>query len=415
MLGSKPSLTALSPLTPGQALWNQREAIADLKDRFKVLSTAVGRTTDLNLYQWAEFAAFALEFRPDLIVELGRGLGNSTCCFIEVAHRLGGAKACRVLSLCLSDDWFKHTVQRLEGVVPSGWFTPGQVEVCNILRYDLRPELSSAGRCLILWDAHGFEIAEWVLCELLPQLVDKSHVVLMHDMSDNRYEISSSDYGEQGIWHGTDETIWMGANAINPSFWLGHISSRVPQAISIVDFTSRNRLPLHSAAESLFAEIISNPARMAELRTLLGDDFFSPQAHWYWFTLNEASRTISFPRATSQGGETMPRKLEPQLQLDESDAQLVQLMQAVKNHLSDQDLIRLIDTVNTYGRELADMPAEKQRLEVFWRDVQDSAGWRLLNRWRTLRSDILPVGTRRRKLYDSVLGPFRGRLSPRGK
>jgi hypothetical protein len=399
-------------ISPGQALWNQRETIAALRDRFKALRAAVGRPTDLNLYQWAEFAAFALEFRPDLIIELGRELGNSTCCFIEVAHQLGGAKACRIFSLCLSNRWFTSTVPRLKAVVPREWFTPAQIEVCNMLGYDITPVLANAKRCLILWDAHGFDIAEWVLGKLLPQLVDKPHLVLMHDMSDTRFEVASPEYGEQGIWQGTDETIWRGTKAIAPAFWLGHIFSRVPQAISIVDFASRNQLPLHSAAESLHTEIANDPARMAALKKLLcdGDELFSLQAHWYWFTLNEASPALSFPVYTSAVSKTEATNSELQIQTDQTESQLAQLKRAAINQLSDQDLDRLIDAVKRHGRELADMPQEKQRLEVLWLEVQNSAGWRLLNAWRTVRDRALPGSTRLRNLYESFLGHFRRHL-----
>src|SRR5215471_9029298 len=86
---------------PAEAFWAQRENLAASKDKIKTLSAAIGRPTDLTPPQWAQIMAFAQEFRPDLIVELGRGMGNSTALFTEVAHHLGGAERCKVLSLCL--------------------------------------------------------------------------------------------------------------------------------------------------------------------------------------------------------------------------------------------------------------------------------------------------------------------------
>jgi len=402
-------------ISPGQALWNHRETIASLCGRFKALSAAVGRPTDLNLYQWVQIAAFALEFRPDLIIELGRGFGNSTCCFIEVAHRLGGAGACRVLSLCLTDDWLTHTVPRLKEVVPPDWFAPAQIEVRSMLEYDVKRGLAGANRCLVFWDAHGFDIAEWVLGRLLPQLIDKRHLVLMHDMSDNRFEASDPKYGEQGLWLGTDETIWRGAKAISPSFWLGHIVAKVPQAISILDFTSRNRLPLRSAADSLHAEIGSELARMAELKALLGAELFSIQAHWFWLTLNEASTALTFPMYQVPVSETKGRNSEPQVQPNQTANDLDQLQQAARAQLSEQDINRLMDAVKRYGRELAEMPQRTERLEAMWCEVQDSAGWHLLNAWRGVRDRALPGETRRRELYESVLRYFRGQSSQKSK
>ncbi|MFQ5696580.1 MAG: hypothetical protein ACE5HB_11365, partial [Terriglobia bacterium] len=79
----------LIPLfSPGHALWNQRHAVASLLERFRGLSAAVDRPTTFSFPQWAQVAAYTLEFKPDLILELGRERGNSTCCFLEVANQL---------------------------------------------------------------------------------------------------------------------------------------------------------------------------------------------------------------------------------------------------------------------------------------------------------------------------------------
>jgi hypothetical protein len=61
-------------------------------------------------------------------------------------------------------------------------------------------------------------------------------------MSDARYSSAMDQYGSSGLWKGQRE--W--AAYVR----LGHICSHVAQAISIVDFTSRNRLSLESADHS---------------------------------------------------------------------------------------------------------------------------------------------------------------------
>ena len=170
-------------------------------------------------------------------------------------------------------------------------------------------------------------------------------------MSDTRFEIPTPEYGESGIWKGT--------NASEPAFWIGNVFSRVAQAISIVDFASRNRTPLHSGAESLQAEIASDSGRMATLQSLLGD-LFSLQAHWYWFSLNEAPGPLYFPRYIG--------KAAPALQGD-----------------------------------------AEYRPDKFWRELERSAGWRMLNGWRTMRNRALPEGSRRRSVYDVILRPIRGK------
>ena len=359
--------------SPATALWNQRETITVSRDRLQALSAAIGRPSDFSLYQWAEISAFALEFRPDRIIELGRGLGNSTCCFLEVANQLGGAAACRVVSLCETDDWFTHTVPRLEAIVAPGWFAPAEIRLCDILTQDLGPFLEGAQRCLVFWDAHGFEVAEWVLSELLPRLVDRSHLVLMHDMSDTRFETVSPAYSKMGIWKGT--------NAEDQALWLGTVFSRVAQAISIIDFTTRNRLPLHSGAESLYSEIAADPLKMATLKALLGDQLFSLQAHWFWFTLNEAPGKLVFPTPT----------------VPEDRSELRRETEGSQN------------LIEEHRQDVARLSSEKRELETLLNSVQCSAGWRMLNKWRSVRERLAPPNSFQGKFYDSIVGPLRRR------
>jgi hypothetical protein len=270
-----------------QALWNQRQLIAGLRERFKTLNDAVGSPGEFALYQWAQIAAFALEFRPDLIIELGRKNGNSTCCFLEVANRLESIRRCTVLSLCLDNTWQHKTVPKLRQVCSPAWFSRGDIRLANILDFDFAPTIAKANRCLVFWDAHGFEVAECVLGGLLPQLVGKEHVVIMHDITDARHEHPAVEYGGAGLWKGDSAT--------GLYFRICDVVSGVAQAISILDFASRNQLPLHSASDSIHMKIVKDLENLRVLRGLLGSEFFSVQAHWLWFSLNEVSGNVTFP------------------------------------------------------------------------------------------------------------------------
>jgi hypothetical protein len=274
--------------TPAQALWNQRHQLAASAPRLRRLIEAVGRPTDLSPFQWAQLFTLTLEFAPDLIIELGRGWGNSTCCFLEAAQILRRRQACKLVSLSLDDDWVVRTGPRLRGIALPDWLAAGEFLKTDILTFDFAPVLAGAQRCLVFWDAHGFDVAECVLGRLLPLLEGLPHIVAMHDLCDLRYCSPSPAYGECGLWKGE--------NATEPCFWLGHIASHVAQAVSVVDFTTRNALPLHSAEESLHAELGADPAKMAELRRLLDHDFVSLQACWFWFSLNEAAGPLTFPK-----------------------------------------------------------------------------------------------------------------------
>jgi hypothetical protein len=230
--------------------------------------------------------AYALEFQPDLILELGRSYGNSTCAFIEVAHLLG-VRRCRVLSLCLAETWERETLPKVQPLMPADWLAPLRALREDIVTFDFRTALAGARRILIFWDAHGFEVAECVLGRLLPEIADRPHVVAVHDMSDARYSSAMDQYGSSGLWKGERECA--------AYVRLGHICSHVAQAISIVDFTSRNRLSLESADHSYQTELAGDTVKLSEMQRLLGEQLFSLQGHWFWFTLNERHGPFTFP------------------------------------------------------------------------------------------------------------------------
>jgi hypothetical protein len=271
--------------TPAIALWNQRTRLANRKDQIKNLFEAVGYPTDLTLDQWTQLMAFALDFAPDTIIDLGRGKGNSTCAFTEVANMLK-PKNCKVLSLCLSDDWDKETMPKIENLVPASWFNPLTIYQTDILKFDYEEALKNSQKVLLFWDAHGYEVAECVLGKILPLIADLPHVVIMHDLSDIRYmSEESNNYNDNGIWKGNN---WEG-----PRLRIGSIESAVEQVIPIMDFSTRNKMPLHSSDESYHTEFSSE--QITELTNLFGEEFISKQGHWFWFTLNEIPESISFP------------------------------------------------------------------------------------------------------------------------
>jgi hypothetical protein len=273
---------------PGRAYWNQRIALARCRQRIMDLSQAVNRQSDLSVHQFAQLFASVLEFAPDLIIELGRGQGNSLCAFTEASHQLSTAVPCRVLSLCSTSEWHDLTVPNLRKIVSEEWFAPVEAIQCNILEFDFARALTPAKRVLIFWDAHGFDIAECVLGRILPEVAGRQHLVFMHDMSDIRYTTPGlNEYGGRGLWKGV--------NAAGASVRLGFIDSAVAQAISIVDFAGRNGITLDSADHSHDLEINQVPGRVEEMRELLGDQIFSLQGDWFWFTLNQHPGPYTFP------------------------------------------------------------------------------------------------------------------------
>jgi len=377
--------------SPAQALWKNRERIADWSKEIKAFSAAVNRPTDFPVYQWAQIAAFTLDFCPDVIVELGRGYGNSTSCFLQVANSLGGRSKCRVTSVGFGDDWSSLTVPRLRELVTEDWFLPGNIFQEDILNFDFATDLAAARRPLVFWDAHGFEVAECVLGKLLPLIAEKPHLVIVHDMNDGRYLVSESnvkyysapthkDYQANGVWK--DENLV--GNTPGPFLWLGNLVSYFPEAISLLDFASRNNLPLYSADESLHTEIGLDLSKTHVLEEMLGKEMFSLNANWVWFTLNELEKPPIFPPYTHllSGANKLRRELE------RAQAENDQLRAAASN-----DAQRL----ESLQQELAAITAHQTAIE-------NSTGWRLLTSWRRLRDRIAPDGTRRRHLYDTLRG-----------
>jgi hypothetical protein len=66
-----------------------------------------------------------------------------------------------------------------------------------------------------------------------------------------------------------------------------------------------------------------------------------------------------------------------------------------------EEIESLHQIIAAQGRQIA-------HLQRRWSALQNSAGWRVLERWRRSRNMALPAGTLRRRCYDVVLGHFRG-------
>jgi hypothetical protein len=275
--------------SPAMALWNHRHAIHERRARFIAIHDAIGYRVDLDLPQLAQWFAAAMEFKPDLILELGRHYGNSTCTFVEAANALS---SCRVVSLCLTDDWKTHSWPRVSKVVPPGWNLSLDARVANILAVDYDEILGNSKRVLVLWDAHGYAVAECVLSRILPAIRERAHLVLMHDICDTRFGDWDLGYGGQ--------RLWKGGETIEGGILLGYFYSYVEQAISAMDFTSRNGLTLHTYGESVH-EQLTEPERV-EIATYLSN-FYSPKSLWAWLSLNELpiDFNVSYPQPAPAG------------------------------------------------------------------------------------------------------------------
>ncbi len=208
---------------------------------------------------------------------------------------------------------------------------------------DFAPIIGNAKRVLVLWDAHGFEIAGLMLGHVLPLLADREHMILMHDISDLRFADKLLDYAAGAeIWQGMN---WVyNNNHYESRVYLGWIDTIVDQAIAVVDFLTRHHAELGSADKSFHEEIGDNPAKMSEMKSTLLERDLGLIGHWAYFSLNSLQRPYTFPTfkrpqpvvvvVAREGIVQTPASVPVQEQLAK-DSQLVQDTKAV-------DLIRIV-------------------------------------------------------------------------
>ena len=298
-MSATPERAALAEAGVAADYYGQRAALARDRRILEQLIEAVGWTNDLAPYQWAQWYATTLAFRPDLIIELGRGNGNSTALFCQAVITLGTG---RIESICWTRAW-NRTRSRIEPLVPSHWFEPLNARTQDIRAVNFDALIGNSERILVLWDAHGFAIAEKVLSDLLPHLVQRPHLLILHDISDARYfpmgtqpapaeghaQLSAvGSYSGHRLWRGGD---WANQKVnLGSRVRIGWMDSAQEQIVALADFLGRNGLELGSADHDYHRFFGGNPSLEQEMRNAIGASMFSTEAQWAYFQL-PAGRT----------------------------------------------------------------------------------------------------------------------------
>src|SRR5262249_27067994 len=131
---------------------------------------------------------------------------------------------------------------RLKGLDRSDW-----VEIdarsADLETFDFAPLTLNATSILVFWDAHGFGVATGVLCTLMPLIADDRHLVVCHDMADNRVSVPR-EYNGLAFWRGMED--WYAAPEKRARVNIGWTHTVVDQVIPIVDFCHRNSIEFHS-------------------------------------------------------------------------------------------------------------------------------------------------------------------------
>lgn len=286
--------TTQPSMSSGQALWNQRMILKANRKRFENVFKVINHPNDLSLPQYAQLFALTLEFKPTVIIELGRGSGNSTAVFTEAANHL--PKTRNILSICLSNSWQKGTVPKLERIVEQKWFEKLDARIANVMDIDITQFVRKNDAVLFFWDAHGFEVAEHVLRNILPKLVNNRHIILVHDITDVRHYPGIKQYGKAGIWKG-----YPGDDApYYPYVIVNNKASAFEELILLNDFAERNSITLHSVDHELRTTVFQNTYRLKKIQDLLGENIAKPDSSIYWFFLGSRKKKLIFPHLSQK-------------------------------------------------------------------------------------------------------------------
>ena len=227
-----------------KALSDQSASVASLQDTImRSLSLLDPAHTNLFRQQACLLAATVLHRRPDLILDLGTGTG---CSLATMAIAAGSIGLGSIETFDLTDRWTTELAPKLHAIDRSRW-APIHQHVGDLTRFDYTSLLRDARNVLVFWDAHGFDVAEAVLGRIMPQICDGPHLVVCHDVVDNRFPgpTTARSYGGKRFWRGMDD--WYRHPETTNCVNIGWCNALVDQVLPILDFCYRNEIEFRSA------------------------------------------------------------------------------------------------------------------------------------------------------------------------
>ena len=133
--------------------------------------------------------------------DLGTGRGNSAGVFSVVGEALGDrGHDLLIHTFDIHDRWNAEISPLLGSRIAKRVVA----HVGDLTEFDFFPLIEPSGSVLVFWDAHGFNVADAVLTQIMPLLVERRHVVVCHDISDNRFHSERRSYGGLPFWRGMD-------------------------------------------------------------------------------------------------------------------------------------------------------------------------------------------------------------------
>ncbi len=279
--------------TPARALLKQLAFLTSHRNRIDELQSAmvdvIGKPQDLLAHQWPQLLSIGLEFKPDLIIELGRGYGNSTLIFTEVANQVG--QPCKVVSICISDAWRTISYPKLSLRFGAEYFQSVECVERDIRAFDFAPVLKNAKRVLVFWDVHDLDVSRFLVSKLFPDLQNKEHLVLVHDTADANYVPEAARrYEETAFWLET-------CKGPPPLYRIGDLYSYYVEGVVLVDFAARNGIDLINAEKSFHTELTA--AQRSHIESTLGIPNAATHGFWLYFSLQNAKYSLTFPTYVS--------------------------------------------------------------------------------------------------------------------
>lgn len=258
-----------------KALARQAERVTNLSQRLRDGLSCSIDTNDLSIPQATLLMAIALDIAPDVIIDIGTGAGNSAITFAVAQSEL--RSSIYTLGNPSIDRRWSLTVERIRPRIADFTEIVNSLDV-DITKFDFAPLVRNAKVVMVFWDAHGYVIADAILCRLLPLIADRQHVIVCHDMSDNRMSSHAKSYGGKPFWRGAMTGV---ETAYVSTSW---VLTQVEQAIPILDFCWRNDMLFRSFDGETHLDI-DEGERTSILRTAGLDA--SSLFHMGYFTMNE--------------------------------------------------------------------------------------------------------------------------------
>ncbi len=158
------------------------ESIKLLEDRktyFKDLYGRIDASQDFTFDDW-EILFHTLEnYRPDYVLEVGRGAGNSTCVLLDYCMRYSGVDFC---SVDLYDNWGMHTSK----VLPQEFMAKIKNRTMlhqNFMDFEIDKIIGASWeRLFLFWDVNDTEATTRLTTQFLPHLIDRNALGVVHDV-----------------------------------------------------------------------------------------------------------------------------------------------------------------------------------------------------------------------------------------